>query len=85
MKNLAGFNRDFRFTGQKHICPALKDGRRANSNTENPTIRRKNVYEKSKDYAHIGSAPNSLLCPVAGGYGKTNTHTHTDSHADATR
>jgi hypothetical protein len=25
MKNLAGFDRDFRFTGQKHICAALKD------------------------------------------------------------
>jgi hypothetical protein len=24
MKNLAGFNRDFRFTGQKHICAAAK-------------------------------------------------------------
>jgi hypothetical protein len=25
MKNLAGFNRDFRFTQQKHICAAAKD------------------------------------------------------------
>jgi len=23
-KNLAGFNRDFRFTGQKHFCAAAK-------------------------------------------------------------
>ena len=36
MKNLAGFNRDFRFTGQKHICPVFKDERRTGSNTEKP-------------------------------------------------
>jgi hypothetical protein len=24
MKNMAGFNRHFRFTGQKHICAAKK-------------------------------------------------------------
>jgi hypothetical protein len=37
---LAGFNRDFRFTGQKYICPAFKDERRTDSNTENPTIKK---------------------------------------------
>ena len=25
MKNVAGFNRGFRFSGQKHICVALKE------------------------------------------------------------
>ena len=25
MKNMAGFNRGFRFSGQKHICVALKE------------------------------------------------------------
>jgi len=37
---LAGFNGDFRFTGQKHICLAFKDERRTDSNTENPTIKK---------------------------------------------
>ena len=41
MKNLAGFNCVFRFTGQKHICPGLKDERRADSTLKNPTIKRK--------------------------------------------
>src|SRR5262245_56827694 len=42
-KNLAGFNRDFRFTGQKHICAAAKKKRRADVNTENPRIRKKRL------------------------------------------
>jgi hypothetical protein len=36
MKNLAGFNRDFRFTGQKHICAALKDEGGADINNPKP-------------------------------------------------
>ena len=48
MKNMAGFDRDFRFTGQKHICPALKDECRADSNTENPTIKRKTFMKNQK-------------------------------------
>jgi len=31
---LAGFNRDFRFTGQKHICATAKKESRADVNTE---------------------------------------------------
>jgi len=86
LKNLAGFDRGFRFTYQKHICAALKDERRADSKTENPTIKKENVYEKSKDYVHIGSARACLLCRIADGIGKAaaNAHPNTDCHA-ATR
>jgi hypothetical protein len=47
-ENLAGFDRGFRFTYQKHICAALKDERRADSNTENPTIKRKTFMKNQK-------------------------------------
>ena len=36
MKNLAGFNRVFRFTGQKHICAAPKTERREDVNNPKP-------------------------------------------------
>jgi len=35
-KNLAGFNSDFRFSGQKHICAALKDKSAAQIQTLKP-------------------------------------------------
>ena len=38
---LAGFNRDFRFTGQKHICAAHKNECRADANTENQQLKGK--------------------------------------------
>src|SRR5215813_14811924 len=41
MKNLAGFNRDFRFTEQKHICADAKRRRRSDVHTENSAIKRK--------------------------------------------
>ena len=48
MKNLAGFDRHFRFTGQKHIFAALKNERRTDSNTENPTIKRKTFMKHTR-------------------------------------
>jgi hypothetical protein len=47
-KELGGFNGDFRFTGLKHICPAFKDERRTDSNTENPTIKGKTLMKNQK-------------------------------------
>jgi len=35
IKNMAGFNRDFRFTQQKHICAVHKNECRADANTNN--------------------------------------------------
>jgi hypothetical protein len=72
MKNLAGFDRDFRFTGQKHICAALKDERRADSNTENPTIKRKTFMKNQKimftsvllALACFAASPTALARPV---------------------
>ena len=58
---MAGFNHHFRFTRQKHICPALKDERRTDLNTENPIIKKENVYEKSQNHVHLGSAHACLL------------------------
>jgi len=40
MKNLAGFNRDFRFTGQKHIYAAKKKASFRMSQQENQTERK---------------------------------------------
>jgi len=85
MKNLAGLNRDFRFTPtETHLC-----GRQRRAphrlNTETQQLR-KNVYEKSKDNVHIGSAWGCLLCRIADRTGKAgaDAHPNTDCHA-ATR
>src|SRR4030095_1078891 len=46
MKNLAGFNRDFRFTPQKHICAAAKRRRGSNVTTQkSKKILKKDIYE----------------------------------------
>jgi hypothetical protein len=83
MKNMAGFDRDFRFTGQKHICAAPKDKkRRADSDTENPRIKG-NIHEKSQDYAHIGSACACLLSSIADRAGKTGADAHPNTDCPA--
>jgi hypothetical protein len=41
LKNVADFDRVFRFIGQKHTCAALKDERRADVNIGNPKNERK--------------------------------------------
>jgi hypothetical protein len=41
---VAGFDRDFRFIEQKHICAAIKDERRTDVNTETQESK-ENIYE----------------------------------------
>lgn len=72
MKNLAGFSSGFRFTRQKHTCADLKDERRADSNTENLTIRRKMFMKNKKTMftsvllalACFAASPMALARPV---------------------
>jgi len=47
MKNLADFNRDFRFGQQKHIWAAVKQTRRRSSDvtTQGLKNRKENIYE----------------------------------------
>ena len=70
---LAGFNRDFRFTGaETHLCGFTKDECRANSNTENPTIERKTFMNNQKiiftsvllALACFAASPMALARPV---------------------
>jgi hypothetical protein len=69
---LAGFDRHFRFTGQKQICAALKGERRTDSNTENPTIERKMSMKNQKiiftsvllGLACFAASPIALARPV---------------------
>ena len=82
MKNVAGFNRGFRFSGQKHICVALKEKAPREIQTLKTQQLKENVYEKSKDNIHIGSAGACLLCCFVDSAGSTaaNAHPDTDCH-----
>jgi hypothetical protein len=69
---LAGFNRDFRFSRQKHICAALKDEGRTGSHTENSTIKRKTFMKNHNiivtsvllALACFAASPMALARPV---------------------
>jgi hypothetical protein len=83
MKNLAGFYRRFRFyRTETHLCGFQKDERRADVNNPKTKNQKKNVYEKSQHYAYTGSVHVCLFASFAGGHGKTNAYTYSNSHAD---
>jgi len=80
-KNLAGFNRHFRFTRQNTFV-RLSKTTAVQIQTLKTQQLKEDVYEKSKDCVHIGSARTCLLCRSIGSAGSSaaNAHPDTDCH-----
>src|SRR6266480_5826853 len=80
-KTWAGFNRHFRFTRQNTFV-RLSKTTAVQIQTLKTQQLKENVYEKSKDNVHIGSAGACLLCCFVDSAGSTaaNAHPDTDCH-----
>src|SRR5437762_1725931 len=82
-KNLAGFNRHFRFTRQNTFV-RLSKTTAVQIQTLKTQQLKENVYEKSKDNVHIGSAGACLLCCFVDSAGSTAANAHPDSDCHPT-